>query len=452
MKIRERLSGACRRIRDAALWRRWLRVWNAANENPFPAQAALVVVYRLALDVVYLKAVSPVYAYSGFTTELEPLRYGVSLLTLACFAPFLAHLTEDRRPSSILCTFLSSVYFIPLTSYFGCRGAGWDFFAIAVGYWALLLAFQLCIPSPALAPLKGRHVTMLAKLMTAGCVALVFFISGRYAGFRLTLDFIDVYGIRAEAAGYAIPTVLSYLLSFMPVAMALLLTWWLGRKSRGAAALLVVAYLFLFSISATKAIFFFLLVVLAGWFLYRPWMLRWHTGLLTLLAGGCLVCYRVLGSIIPMSLVINRIMYSPVHISNQLLAIFRENPVSLFRDSILGKLSLDPLFSITIPRITGEWRGHPLENANNGLLGDLFSNLPLFPGLLLMPLVLILCFRLLDLSAGRSPEKVAAVVCVYFAMGFSNGSWSTVLLSGGFLLACVLLYIFFNESKEGTHL
>ena len=146
-----------------------------------------------------------------------------------------------------------------------------------------------------------------------------------------------------------------------------------------------------------------------------------------------------------------RIMYLPVKISQQRYQMFQSEPLSLFRDSIMGKFSFDALYSTELPLITGEFRGHPMESANNGLLGDLFANLPLIPGLVIMPLILVLCFRLLDLSAGRTSKRTTVVICAYFAMSFINSSWSTVLLSNGFLLACIVLYFFHND-KETTHL
>lgn len=459
MKVKERLHKVLQQIRETTLLQ---RVWNSkvfllcrhgwkcCNENPFPWQVLLILTYRLALDLTYLFAISPLYTYNGFITDLIPLRYFLSWMSLLAFAPFIARLTEDLRPSSILVTMLNAIYFVPLTSYYGCCGTEFAFLCTALAYWALLLIFQFCIPSPALVPLTVHHTERLAKFLTAFSVLLVFYISGRYTGFRITLNFIDVYGIRAESKGYQIPVILNYLLSWMPVLMALLITWWLKRKKYGIVLLMVVAYLFLFSISAQKSTFFFLLLVLGGWFLYRSWMLRWHTALLTMLAGICTAA-KTVGFILPASLIFRRLMYLPVQISQQRYELFQKEPLSLFRDSIMGKFSFDALYSTTIPRITGEFRGYLQESANNGLLGDLFANLPLFPGLLLMPLVLVLCFRLLDLAAGRTPQWIIVIICVYFAMSFSNGSWSTVLLSGGFLLACIVLYLFHND-KEATQL
>ena len=86
--------------------------------------------------------------------------------------------------------------------------------------------------------------------------------------------------------------------------------------------------------------------------------------------------------------------------------------------------------------------GEAPTHANNGLLGDLFVNLPTSLGLILMPLLLVLCFRLLDMVSHGLPQKILISFCVYYAVSFINTSWSIVLLSHGFLFSCALLYVF----------
>ena len=94
MKVRENISGAVRRIREASLWRRiresepfrlFRRIWVLCNENPFPWQVLMVLLYRLALDVTYLVAISPAYTYTGFTRNLEPLLHIIQNLLYRSF-------------------------------------------------------------------------------------------------------------------------------------------------------------------------------------------------------------------------------------------------------------------------------------------------------------------------------------------------------------------------------
>lgn len=455
MKIQERLAGTWKRLRhpkwvkragDSRAGRLLRRAGAACRANPFPAQMLLIVIYRLALDFMYVTQLSPLYAYARLTTDLEPMRYVCSLAVLAAFVPFVAAVNEDPRPSSVLVTFLNYLYFIPMTSYCGCKGAGFPFLACGAVYWAVLLALQFRLPSVELRPPAFRRSRTLFVLLTVLACLFVLYISGRYTGFRLTLDFIDVYGTRAEAAGYQMPRLFSYLLSLMTIVLSFLLLYWLRERRYLMAALVSVVFLFYYSIATRKSVFFFLFLVLGCWAIYRDWMLRWAPGFLTLGVAAAWLAQKALGFIHPISLFVRRLMYVPVQLSEEYMDFFRENPLDLFRSGIMRRLSFTEVYSGSIPNIIGEFNGSGAI-ANNGLLGDLFSNLPLLPGLFLMPLILAVCFRLLDLSSRDIPPKLTVCFSVYFANSFMNTSWSTVLLSHGFLITCLMLYFFPKEEK-----
>lgn len=148
-----------------------------------------------------------------------------------------------------------------------------------------------------------------------------------------------------------------------------------------------------------------------------------------------------------MSLFFRRVMYVPVQISEHCAMYASLRPLNLFQQGIMGKLSFESIYSANISKVIGAYMGS-FSAANNGLLGDLYLNLPAVPGILLMPLILIVCLRLFDLLAGKVERKYLLPFCVYYAFGFINSSWSTVLLSHGFLIACLLLYLFPKEAKR----
>lgn len=455
VRIQERLAGTWKRLRhpkwmerigDSRAGRLFRRTGALASAHTFPLQILLILIYRLALDYVYLTMVCRFYGYTGFYADVQLPLYGASLMAALAFAPFVVRLQKEPLPSARIVSFINYTYFIPLTSYCGCSGTEITFFLIGIVYWALLLLFQFQLPVLDLKALQARHARQSYAIMTVLASAFVMFISGCYTGFRFTMNFIDVYGIRAEASGYDMPGVFVYTLSMMGIILAILLLYWLKRKKYLVVAALVVIYLFLFSIAAHKSLFFFLLLLLAGYFLYRPWMMRWLGGLLTLFAGAAVLEEKLTGSFYLMGLFFRRSMFELVYISWEYMEAFSRNPLSLFRDSILGKLpGISPIYTIDTAKIMGEFRGNIGENANNGLLGDMFANLPVPIGIFLLPLILVVCFRVLDATSHKLPEQLTIAVCAYFAVRFSNSSWSTTLLSGGFLIACLMLYFFPKE-------
>lgn len=419
-----------------------------SRRHQFLFQCGLILPYRLVLDFMYLTQLSPIYAYSGFTTDLVWIKYALSwLLVLVCLPLVVGLQGQEERPSSILVTLMNYVYFLPMTSYLGCKGSDLGFFCAVAVYWLVLLAVQLRMPTILVPKLPHRHTSLLFFLVSVGACLFVMGISGICTGFRLKLNLSDVYGIRAEAAAYDIPGLFAYVLSWMTVILSVLILYWLQKRRYVAVGVLVVVYLFYYSISAQKSVFLFLFLLLFCYLLYRKWMYRWCAGLLSLGVMGCWVLEAGAQFLTPMSLFVRRLMYVPVQLSEVYAQFFREHPLNLFRDGILGKLSYDPVYSIKIPKVIGEYMGTG-SSANNGLVGDMYANLPVVLGVFLMPLILVILFRLLDAAARDIPQKIYIGLCVFFAMSFCNGSWSTVLLSGGFLMACIFLYLFPVQKEE----
>lgn len=416
-------------------------VVGVCEKNPFPIQVLFVLLYRLSLDLVYLWQLSPNYAYSNFTTDLYLPRYLLSLVVLIAFSPLVARLQQDEHPSSIMITLICYTYFIPLTSYCGCKGASLSFFLIAVFYCAWMIALQFCLPIFLLKPQENRFAKHVFPVLTVLFSLFVLYISGKYTGFRMFFDVINVYGVRAEAASYELSTAANYFLSFCTVVLSFAILYWLQKKNVILVFFLLFIYFLYYSIGAHKAVFLFMVLLLGCWFVYREWMLRWMGALLciTTITTGII---SAMGNLLPMSVFVRRMMILPVQISESYMNFFSQHTLNLFRDGFMGKASFSPIYTTTIPRIIGEFRGTPYSNCNNGLLGDLFANVPTALGLLLMPLILVLCFRLLDFVSKDRVQKLLFPICVLFAMSFINGSWSTALLSDGYLLACLLLYFF----------
>lgn len=316
-----------------------------SRRHQFLFQCGLILLYRLVLDFMYLTQLSPIYAYSGFTTDLVWIKYALSwLLVLVCLPLVVGLQGQEERPSSILVTLMNYVYFLPMTSYLGCKGSDLGFFCAVAVYWLVLLAVQLRMPTILVPKLPHRHTSLLFFLVSVGACLFVMGISGLYTGFRLKLNISDVYGIRAEAAAYDIPGLFSYILSWMTVILSVLILYWLQKRRYVAVGVLVVVYLFYYSISAQKSVFLFLFLLLFCYLLYRRWMYRWCAGLLSLGVMGCWVLEAGAQFLTPMSLFVRRLMYVPVQLSEVYAQFFREHPLNLFRDGILGKLSYDPVY------------------------------------------------------------------------------------------------------------
>lgn len=454
MNIKEKLSYIKTRLKTRLILKKLLkskpicfvrRVCTWCNANPFPIQVLCILLYRLLLDILYMGLLSPLYSYARMTTDVIPLQYACSWMIVLVFTPIVTQLNRERDASSIMLTAINYLYFIPLTAYCGCKGADFKLLAVACVYWGLLLFWQFFLPRPFLASLSIRHSRSIFSTLTVLSVLVVVYVSARYTGFRFTLNFIDVYDIRFESMAYEMPALLSYALSSMTVVLSILLVYWLGRKKYLLFLFLLFIYLLYFSIGAHKAVFFTLLLVLGCLYFYRDWMRQWVSGVFGLATLAAMLEKKLLGTFYLLFLGFYRMMFLPGQLAEESMAYFQENPLNLFRDGIMGKFSFASVYSTAIQYVMGEQSCYPESFANSGLLSDMFINLPTILGLLLMPLILVLCFRLLDMTSRRVPHRITVAFCIFFSNSFINMSWSTVLLTGGYLLTCVLLYIFPKE-------
>lgn len=433
------------RLRGSKLGRIAARLNEIGSQYTFLVQCLLVVLYRLILDIIYVTQISEIFSYTGFYSDIVPLKYAVSwLILLVCLPGMIGIQQQEDRASSIMVTLINYIYFLPFSSYAGCTGSSLWFTISGAVFWAMLLFFQLRLPSLHMQRLPHRYTKFLFFGLTVFSILLVMGISGYYTGFRLKLDLNDVYTVRAEAASYNIPVILNYCLSMMTILLSILLLYWLQEKNWLLSGALIVVYLFYYSISASKTAFLLLVLLVGCYFLYRAWMYRWMAIMLTLGLLGCGVLSGVTKQIYPLALFGDRMLYLPVRLSEVYATYFSQHPLSIYRDKILGKLWFDPVYTDDIPKVIGTFMGK-ISNANNGMLGDMYANFPTAIGVFLLPLILVMCFRILDITSYRLPKYLVISICIYYANSFVNGSWSTVLLSNGFLIGCLLLYFFPTE-------
>lgn len=423
------------------------RIREFLYDPPFLLQCCILWLYRIVLDVIYIRIISPIYLYDGLETKIVPSMYIASILAILVFSPLIVKIQDGKRPSDFLISFINYLYFIPLTSYCGCKGASGSFFVIAVTYWGVLLGLQMKVPTIVVADSNMKYKKWLFLFMSCAASTFVMYISGKYTHFRLTLDIYDVYGIRQEAAGYDMSTIAAYVLSMMAVVLTILLLYWLTQKNYLMAILICVVFLFLFSIAAHKTQIFLLLIALGAFFFFQDWMIPWVGGALILLSGVASAEYLIRGSCYILSFFLRRLMILPAYLSELYYMFFLDNPLNLFRDGIMGKLSFRSIYPIDLAYLLGESEGK-VTAANNGLLGDMFANLPIPVGLVIMPLIIVMCTRLLDMVACQKSKKLVVIFSLYFAISFINTSWSTVLLSHGFFVTCILLYFWPREEGE----
>lgn len=420
----------------------WLSM---CQKQSFLVQIISILLYRFSLDIWYIAVLAPSYSYAGFSWGGLSLKYFLSWLLLVVFSPFIAYLLNFSNASSLLVSLLNFMYFVPLSSYYGCSNVDVRLFIIAAVYWALLLTAQFYIPILQVPPppRQESRAVVIALFTLFLCVfSLYLFI--RYADGQFLFSITDVYDVRAEASEYHLPRVFSYLYSMTPSMLGCLLLFWLNKKKYFISGIICVSFLFIFSYAGKKSsLFYFFLVIICHIF-FREWMVKWLPDFFILVPCAAILEKLIVGSQFITSLFLRRMMYVPVRLGTVYYEFFQANPLNLSREGIMRHLSFKSLYSTSIPLIIGEY-GNSYSNDNTGLLGDLFANYPTLLGLFLLPPFLVLIFRYFDALTSGQKAAFLFPTAFLFAYSFMSGTWSVTLLSNGFLFICPLLYILHNK-------
>ena len=134
-------------------------------------------------------------------------------------------------------------------------------------------------------------------------------------------------------------------------------------------------------------------------------------------------------------------MYLPPLLTSQYYDFFSTNELVYLRDGILGKLGFASPYNELIPRVIGNFYYNSSDiNANTGICGDDFAQFG-WVSLIIYPLVRVWLLQLFDYVSSGLNMKLVLLISVLYAFSFISGSMTMILLTKGFLLVCILLFL-----------
>ena len=401
----------------------------------------LIVIYRILLDYIYAHYTSPVWGYAGFENNASNYSLIISWLVLIpltfIILPFFRN-QDPFYPDLLILFFLMKVVpFTTIIRFFDTPGTLSFLYFIYFALIFLLTKYLKLKP----VPLKIKGVSSSSDfILYAGLfffAAIIIFISGYYAHFRIHLSFDDVYNLRGEAKGFDLPLVIRYAWSPATNILPLLFAYFLGKKKRLICAFILFLILLNFSINGMKSTFFKLLICVA----------------FVLIKFNDLKKYYLPGFIVLLLITILEGFFWDLHLIHDI--VIRR---VFFIPSMLDTLYYDyitqngPMFyargGTPIQYVISDiYFGDPEMESNNGLFSDAFMNLGVV-GCFVYPVIYAFMFRICG-SAFRGAEKglviFAAVIMSYTLEG---SELTTALLTHGLFLFCVFLYLISMKRKN----
>lgn len=407
----------------------------------------IIFIYQLLLDVGYIVFVNKFYSYNEFTLNLSFSRCLFSLLLFVITSFFYINNSKNNyKPSKIIFNFLIFIYFIPLSTYIKFNQTSLQFIVYSIIY--LIILFCVINYFPEIYLIKGKKIILNKYLTILTLIVGIYmiYLSFKYTDFRIIFDIINVYGIRAEAAAYDLNVIENIFLSLIGIVVPILIVYFLEKKKYIYSIFLLIVEYIRFSFDGSKSIFFFLAITIVVYIIYKQKYLK-NIGLILIIV--LLIPTILIGlsgeGIIFSSLFVRRVMFVPIQASYRYFEFFSEFPIDFCRGGILRRVGFDTLYQTNIVNTIPLFTHETFTNYNNGLIGDAmysFGNL----GCVLGPIIIGTMLRFLDGCIYGLKDKIYIPFLIYLAITLTNSNWSTILLSHGFLIVCLLFA--FMERKE----
>ena len=413
-----------------------------------PYQAYLgIILLRLTFDIVYVFIVNPVYSYSGFLLEFFAYKYVLSWIVTLMMTPFIVNLYKNSSVSSTIILLINLIYFIPGCTLYSLYGLPDSYFLFYVLYWILLMIWQYQIPYVhfKLPPerVSKKVFYFIIIIIAIGAVA----ITGIYNSFQMNFRLDNIYELRTIRKNLDLPTIIRYFLPMTTVVIPLALVLFLSKRKYILSCGMIVIQFLLFSFGGEKYALFMIPVAIIGYYLYRENRIGWFSWGLVALNIVALLEFILRKSYLITAYFQNRAMLLTNLISYQYYDYFIANTPDYLFQSILRRFGFISQYDIQIPYLIGiEYHGNIAICANNGMIGDAFSNCA-WLGLVIFPLFVVLALRLMDACSRGIDRRLLITIYFGYAISFTNVAFFTVMLTNGFLFMCLILYLMPRDGK-----
>ncbi|MCL2637205.1 MAG: oligosaccharide repeat unit polymerase [Oscillospiraceae bacterium] len=347
----------------------------------------------------------------------------------------------------ILLLFLVS--FIPGTSLFAFINFPVKMIVLWVLYFLMLFMYNHITPHFTFNFPQALLKRTLTYLIIVYFSLVIIYIWTRFANFRIIYNILEVYDFRAETAEYDLPSILLYSFSISRVVLPSIMIYLLYFKKRFLAIWVIILMFMLFWIDGSKSVFFTIFISIAGYFFYSNKLNKLFAWALGLAAFIATIEFYLLNTFRISGIFIRRVLYLPNLLHFYYYDFFSENEFDYFRAGVLRRIGFNsPYSELGVPHTIGlEYFNNPATGANNGLFSDAYFNLG-WLGMIIMPLMIVIAFRILESACRNINPKLLAAVIVTTVITFISTSFFTIMLSHGFIAICIIFYFLPRENNH----
>lgn len=399
---------------------------------------------RALLDYGYRTVVAVDYAYANYTlaenSELLPVSY-LAVLFWGLVAPINALTVSSRLFTGLLLLVL-----LPLSSFYALRGDDQSFFLACNAFFLIVLAVIRIVPAVPIGTFRNGGARRFVNLTLLTTAVVVIWAASRGGLALATFNISEIYDVRAIVQEQVFAGLLGYLASWLgKVLIPALFVVGLWKNWRWLVALAVALSVLMFGLTTAKEMLVYPIIAAVAYLgdRGRYFQIYFLLGLLTVAAGAMIVSLQSDEPTLAAAVVFQRAFYAPAKISYDYFYFFSEHPHTYWSNAFLGWLIENP-YDEPIPLILGEgqWGESTQVFANTGVLGSAYMHFGWFGIMVLFPVMTGLMFRVVDwLVENRVPRNVGLAISLPAALQLANGDLSATLLSHGFVVSCIALFL-----------
>ncbi len=399
--------------------------------------------YKTSLDLTYNFYISDVYEYMGFRRNFDWLYYLLSLLVLVIYTCLYKRIQEKNNASSLIFLILFLLYFLPNLTYITFN-KNIAFFLYSSIYTISLTSCYLIAPKLIIHKLRTeKNSTLIFNILLYGIVLVMMVFVVYYNGFKIKVDFQDVYEIRGKMQNLQYPTIVNYLKPISSMFVTAGAMFYLIQRKIIFALLFLMFGLMLYAFGAHKTDFVLIILTIMLYFFYKD-SLKKHL-LITIVIFNLTILLILKFSAVEFQIVTLgmyvRTFFIPTLLGYYYFDYYNSHQFLFLKEHLSHWFSNSVVHTNNSPYIIADYYfGDPNMSSNTGLIGSDYAQFG-WVSLIVMLVMRVYIFKLYDRVCENLDPKMLIICSFTFGFLFINGAFFTSLISGGFLIMCLLFYL-----------
>lgn len=404
-------------------------------------QSIYIIVFRVLLDYMYCNIVSPLYSYIGMTAEQSTFYYMVSWIMVICYILMMFTIIDVEKNGAVVLSIILICSAVPTTTIVAFLGHNLEFAVLNVLYWFFTVAFY---KHKGQKIVLGKNTIKRSSLLIYAVflffAAVLLLICVEYTGIHVSFNLYDVYGTRAAFKSDKLPTILQYLFSACIIVFPVIIVYGLNKKKRILALAATICQLLAFFADGRKSTIFVLIATILGYYFIHNLTARMIPAIMMGVTVIGFIEKICIGTENFINLVARRLFLVTAYLQYAYFDFFSNNVKDYFRQSIVGRLGFSSPYTKDIPTLVGGQYYVNNSYANNGLFADAYSNFGAL-GVVVLPILIVCALKLLDRVCEGLTSGICMGIIIVSAYTLLSSSFFTVMLTHGFLLGCIIIYL-----------